>query len=157
MLWLTINGNQRLVILPPTLTVEVLFSESLGARIRKQTRPDPLGFMTCSKSCWPFSRSRWATGKPCAPVRCAHLHSNYGKVSQLTPAAKWVFPLCLFRDCHETLNGGICWRWLHGTKPGTGGYMSPKEKGFAITFITPNPYIHWCRRDESNTRPSHYE
>ena len=36
-------------------------------------------------------------------------------------------------------------------------YMTTKEKGFAITFVTANPYLYWCRRDESNTRPSHYE
>jgi len=32
-------------------------------------------------------------------------------------------------------------------------YIVTKEKGFAITFVTTNPYLYWCRRDESNTQP----
>ena len=36
-------------------------------------------------------------------------------------------------------------------------YIVAKEKGFATNLISANPFIHWCRRDESNTRPSHYE
>ena len=36
-------------------------------------------------------------------------------------------------------------------------YNPAKEKGFATKLIAMNPYLYWCRRDESNTRPSHYE
>ena len=36
-------------------------------------------------------------------------------------------------------------------------YIPTKEKGFTTIFIAMNPYPYWCRRDESNTRPSHYE
>jgi len=35
--------------------------------------------------------------------------------------------------------------------------IATKEKGFVVTFVTTNPDLYWCRRDESNTRPSHYE
>ncbi len=35
--------------------------------------------------------------------------------------------------------------------------MTEKEEGFATICIATNPYLYWCRRDESNTRPSHYE
>ena len=36
-------------------------------------------------------------------------------------------------------------------------YKPRIEKGFTTIFIAMNPYLYWCRRDESNTRPSHYE
>ena len=36
-------------------------------------------------------------------------------------------------------------------------YKPGIEKGFTTIFIAMNPYLYWCRRDESNTRPSHYE
>ncbi|MBG6070266.1 MULTISPECIES: hypothetical protein [unclassified Polaromonas] len=36
-------------------------------------------------------------------------------------------------------------------------YISNKEKGLTTIFIAINPCLYWCRRDESNTRPSHYE
>ncbi len=36
-------------------------------------------------------------------------------------------------------------------------YIPTIKKGFTAIFIAMNPYLYWCRRDESNTRPSHYE
>ena len=35
--------------------------------------------------------------------------------------------------------------------------MTRKTKNPAIELIAGFPYHDWCRRDESNTRPSHYE
>ena len=35
-------------------------------------------------------------------------------------------------------------------------YMRPKSRKPAIEYIAGFP-LSWCRRDESNTRPSHYE
>lgn len=37
------------------------------------------------------------------------------------------------------------------------GYTTPKRKKPAIFWIAGFHYCDWCRRDESNTRPSHYE
>ena len=43
------------------------------------------------------------------------------------------------------------YRWLHG------GYTGREKKNPAIFWIAGFPLLTWCRRDESNTRPSHYE
>ncbi|MFT4242562.1 MAG: hypothetical protein QM569_09775 [Acidovorax sp.] len=36
-------------------------------------------------------------------------------------------------------------------------YIGQKEKKPATVLIASFPLLTWCRRDESNTRPSHYE
>jgi len=36
--------------------------------------------------------------------------------------------------------------WLHG------GYIDTKKKGFAITFVTTNPYWYWWDVRGSNPR-----
>ena len=48
-----------------------------------------------------------------------------------------------------------CARFLKSTyiRP----YIPWKKKNPAIYLIAGNPLFIWCRRDESNTRPSHYE
>ena len=43
------------------------------------------------------------------------------------------------------------YRWLHS------GYTDAKSKNPATKKIAGFPLLYWCRRDESNTRPSHYE
>ena len=43
------------------------------------------------------------------------------------------------------------YRWLHG------GYTDHQKKNPATFSIAGFLLLAWCRRDESNTRPSHYE
>ena len=40
---------------------------------------------------------------------------------------------------------------LRGTKSCAGGYMTHKKKKLATVLIASFLYLHWCRRDESNT------
>ena len=46
-------------------------------------------------------------------------------VGHLAAIAYWLFvTVTKCRGFHQLpLNGGIRWRWLHGTTPGTDGYM----------------------------------
>ena len=50
------------------------------------------------------------------------------------------------------------WRWARFPKSSyIRPYIPTKQKGLTTNLIAMNPYVYWCRRDESNTRPSHYE
>ena len=94
------------------------------------------------------SKSRGPCGKPRHWSKNCSASGAASLTMRLIRAYSWQVRK---KRCNATPQYKTRYRWLHG------GYTATKQKRFAAKLIATNLYVYWCRREESNTRPSHYE